>query len=100
MTLSTTPKAIAGPSTWVDDRLGAGPFLKRNMRKIFPDHWSFLLGEIALYSFILLLLTGTFLTFWFRPSMGDVVYNGSYAPLQGVEMSEAYASTLHISFDV
>ncbi|MBO3745607.1 ubiquinol-cytochrome c reductase cytochrome b subunit [Streptosporangiaceae bacterium NEAU-GS5] len=100
MTLTETPKAIAGASTFVDDRLGAGPFLKRNLRKIFPDHWSFLLGEIALYSFILLLLTGTFLTFWFRPSMGDVVYNGSYAPLQGVEMSEAYASTLHISFDV
>jgi ubiquinol-cytochrome c reductase cytochrome b subunit len=70
------------------------------MRKIFPDHWTFLLGEINLYTFIILLLTGTFLTLWFQPSMTDVVYNGSYVPLHGVRMTEAYASTLHISFDV
>ena len=70
------------------------------LRKIFPDHWSFLLGEIILYSFIILLLTGTFLTLWFQPSMTDVIYHGSYIPLRGVRMSEAYASTLNISFDV
>ncbi|MEV7802644.1 cytochrome bc complex cytochrome b subunit [Microbispora sp. NPDC088329] len=98
--MNAPPKAIAGVSTFVDDRIGAGNFLKRNLRKVFPDHWSFLLGEIALYSFIILLLTGTFLTFWFKPSMGEVVYTGNYAPLYGVKMSEAYASALHISFDV
>ncbi|GLW97167.1 ubiquinol-cytochrome c reductase cytochrome b subunit [Microtetraspora sp. NBRC 16547] len=98
--MDTPPKAIAGVSTFLDDRLGAGSFLKRNLRKMFPDHWSFLLGEIALYSFIILLLTGTFLTFWFRPTMGEVMYNGSYEPLKGVMMSEAYASALNISFDV
>ncbi|GAA4042983.1 cytochrome b [Nonomuraea soli] len=98
--LKATPKAISGPSSFIDDRIGAGSFLKRNMRKIFPDHWSFLLGEIALYSFIILLLTGTFLTFWFQPSMGHVEYNGPYAPLQGVMMSEAYASALELSFEV
>jgi ubiquinol-cytochrome c reductase cytochrome b subunit len=98
--MDTPPQAIAGVSTFLDDRLGAGSFLKRNLRKIFPDHWSFLLGEIALYSFIILLLTGTFLTFWFKPSMGEVAYSGSYQPLVGVRMSEAYASALHISFDV
>ncbi|TDD06602.1 cytochrome bc complex cytochrome b subunit [Nonomuraea deserti] len=98
--MTTVPKFIAGPSRYLDDRLGAAPFLKRNLRKIFPDHWSFLLGEIVLYSFIILLLTGTFLTFWFTPSMGHVVYDGSYAPLRGVGMSEAYASTLEITFDV
>jgi ubiquinol-cytochrome c reductase cytochrome b subunit len=70
------------------------------LRKVFPDHWSFLLGEIILYSFIILLLTGTFLTLWFQPSMTQVVYHGSYVPLRGVRMSEAYASTLRISFDV
>ena len=70
------------------------------LRKIFPDHWSFLLGEIALYSFIILLLTGTFLTLFFQPSMTEVVYHGSYTHLDGVKMSEAYASTLNISFDV
>ncbi|MEU6409570.1 ubiquinol-cytochrome c reductase cytochrome b subunit [Microbispora sp. NPDC046933] len=98
--MNAPPKAIAGASTFVDDRIGAGNFLKRNLRKIFPDHWSFLLGEIALYSFIILLLTGTFLTFWFKPSMGEVTYTGNYAPLYGVKMSEAYASALHISFDI
>ncbi|MCT9930090.1 ubiquinol-cytochrome c reductase cytochrome b subunit [Planotetraspora sp. A-T 1434] len=98
--MNTPPKAIADTSTFLDDRLGAGRFLKRNLRKVFPDHWSFLLGEIALYSFIILLLTGTFLTLWFKPSMGEVTYSGSYQPLVGVRMSEAYASALNISFDV
>ncbi|WP_433496928.1 cytochrome bc1 complex cytochrome b subunit [Sphaerimonospora sp. CA-214678] len=98
--LKSVPRRAAGPATFLDERLGAGSFVRRNMRKIFPDHWSFLLGEIALYSFIILLLTGTFLTFWFKPGMGEIVYNGPYAPLKGVMMSEAYASTLHISFEV
>ncbi|MGN9843198.1 cytochrome bc1 complex cytochrome b subunit [Nonomuraea sp. H19] len=98
--MTTPPKFITGPSKFLDERLGAANFLKRNLRKIFPDHWSFLLGEIALYSFIILLLTGTFLTFWFKPSMEHVIYDGSYAPLKGVGMSEAYASTLEISFEV
>ncbi|MGV9774165.1 cytochrome bc1 complex cytochrome b subunit, partial [Streptosporangium sp. NPDC003464] len=100
MSSGTVPKPIANMSSFIDDRTGAGNFLKRNLRKIFPDHWSFLLGEIALYSFVVLLLTGTFLTFFFRPSMGEVVYDGSYEPLKGVMMSEAYASSLHISFDI
>ena len=70
------------------------------MRKVFPDHWSFMLGEIALWSFVILLLTGTFLSFFFVPSMTDVVYHGSYTKLNGIRMSEAYQSTLNISFDV
>ncbi|MFL6128039.1 MAG: cytochrome bc complex cytochrome b subunit, partial [Mycobacteriales bacterium] len=68
--------------------------------KVFPDHWSFMLGEIALWSFVVLLLTGVFLTLWFTPSMGETTYQGSYGPLRGVPMSEAFASTLNISFDV
>ncbi len=84
----------------VDDRLiVAGP-LRRTLNKVFPDHWSFLLGEIALYSFIVLLLSGTYLTFFFDASMREVVYEGTYAPLRGAEMSAAYESTLYISFDV
>ncbi len=67
---------------------------------MFPDHWSFMLGEIALWSFVVLLLTGTFLTLWFKPSMAEVIYDGSYDQLRGLHMSEAYASTLDISFDV
>jgi ubiquinol-cytochrome c reductase cytochrome b subunit len=84
----------------LDERFGSANFVKRNARKVFPDHWSFMLGEIALYSFIILLLTGTFLTLWFKPSQGEVIYNGSYIPLHGLKMSEAYASTLEISFDI
>ena len=93
-------KGAAGTGKWVDDRLGSSNFVKRSLNKVFPDHWSFMLGEIALYSFIILLLTGTFLTFWFVPSAGHVTYNGSWVPLKGVQMSEAYASTLDLSFDV
>ena len=69
-------------------------------RKVFPDHWSFMLGEVALYSFVILLLSGTFLTFFFEPSMAETHYQGSYAPLKDVEMSVAYSSSLDISFDV
>jgi len=70
------------------------------MKKVFPDHWSFMLGEVAMYSMIICLLTGVFLSFWFVPSAGQIPYNGSYLPLQGVIMSEAYNSTLAISFDI
>src|SRR3712207_4479465 len=84
----------------VDDRLiVAGP-LRRTLNKVFPDHWSFLLGEIALYSFVVLLLSGTYLTFFYDPSLTEVEYEGSYAPLRGLEMSRAYESTLGLSFDV
>ncbi len=85
---------------YVDQRLGSNKFLGRNLGKVFPDHWSFMLGEIVLYSFIVVLLTGTYLTLFFNPSMVEVIYNGSYIPLKGVQMSEAYASTLNISFEV
>ncbi len=93
-------KALAGTGTFLDDRLRAAKSTRNLLKKIFPDHWTFLLGEIVLYSFIILLLTGTFLTFFFNPSMTSVVYHGTYTPLHGVRMSEAYASTLNISFDV
>ncbi len=72
----------------------------RLLRKAFPEHWSFLLGEIALYSLVVLLLTGVWLTFFFKPEMREVAYQGPYVPLRGVLMSEAFDSTLHISFDV
>jgi ubiquinol-cytochrome c reductase cytochrome b subunit len=94
------PNRAGQVATWVDDRTGLAGVAKKQVRKVFPDHWSFMLGEIALWSFVILLLTGTFLTLWFKPSMGEVVYNGSYDQLRGVSMSEAYASTLDISFDV
>lgn len=95
-----TSGALAGVSNWVDERTGAAKGVRFLMKKVFPDHWSFMLGEVALYSFVILLITGTFLTFWFVPSMGHTTYEGSYVPLQGIQMSEAYASTLDISFDI
>ena len=97
---TTESKSTPAAYNYVDSRVGFSAALKRNLRKVFPDHWSFMLGEIALYSFLILLLTGVFLTFWYKPSMTEVIYNGSYIPLKGVPMSEAFASTLEISFDV
>ena len=98
--MSARERVAGTVANYVDERTGAAAWMKKNLQKVFPDHWSFMLGEIALYSFVILLLSGTFLTFWFDPSMRTVVYEGSYQPLKEVEMSAAYASTLHISFDV
>jgi quinol---cytochrome-c reductase cytochrome b subunit len=100
MTKSKTTEALETTGVFVDDRLRAAKATTAFLRKLYPDHWSFLLGEIALYSFVILLLTGTFLTFFFQPSMTEVIYHGTYTPLRGVRMSDAYASTLNISFDV
>src|SRR4051794_33270163 len=97
---SLTATAARKVTRGLDDRMASANFLRRSMNKVFPDHWSFLLGEIALYSFVILLLSGTYLTFFYDPSMSETLYNGSYAPLHGVPMSQAYASTLHLSFDV
>jgi ubiquinol-cytochrome c reductase cytochrome b subunit len=94
------PKALSGTGGWLDDRFGGARGIRVFMRKVFPDHWSFLLGEVALWSFVILLLTGTFLSLFFVPSMTEVTYHGSYVRLHGIRMSEAYASTLRISFDV
>jgi quinol---cytochrome-c reductase cytochrome b subunit len=82
------------------DRISVAALARTVLRTVFPDHWSFLLGEIALWCFVILLVTGTLLAVWFQPSMTEVVYHGSYLPLRGVRMSQAYASTLKISFDV
>ncbi|POX52014.1 ubiquinol-cytochrome c reductase cytochrome b subunit [Streptomyces sp. Ru71] len=84
---------------WADGRLGIYS-MRFLIRKVFPDHWSFMFGEIALYSFLMLLLTGVWLSLFFDPSMTETVYNGSHTPLHGIPMSRAYESTLHITFDV
>ncbi|CAB4984001.1 unannotated protein [freshwater metagenome] len=98
--MSTGEKALGSVANYVDERTGAAAWMKKNLNKVFPDHWSFMLGEVTLYSFIILLLSGTFLTFWFDPSQREVLYEGEYQPLNGLKMSAAYASTLHISFDI
>jgi len=94
------PRWLAGTGGWLDDRFGGARGIRQLLKKVFPDHWSFMLGEIALYSFVILLLTGTFLSFFFVPSAAEIVYHGSYTKLDGIRMSQAYASTLNISFDV
>ncbi|WP_231123865.1 cytochrome bc1 complex cytochrome b subunit [Nocardioides sambongensis] len=99
-TPSKGSKRAGAVANWADERLGLGTAMKKNLRKVFPDHWSFMLGEVALWSFVVLLLTGVFLTLWFDPSMAEVEYNGSYDPLRGVHVSSAFASTMDISFDV
>jgi ubiquinol-cytochrome c reductase cytochrome b subunit len=92
--------ATAIAANYIDERTSISGLVKELGRKIFPDHWSFMLGEVALYSFIVILLTGTFLTFFFQASMAEVTYDGTYLPLKGIDMSAAMNSTLHISFDI
>jgi ubiquinol-cytochrome c reductase cytochrome b subunit len=84
----------------LDDRLGVAKGGRSFMDKIFPDHWSFMLGEIALYSFVILLVTGVFLTLYYIPSTALVTYHGSYLPLDGQRVTEAYASSVNLSFAV
>jgi ubiquinol-cytochrome c reductase cytochrome b subunit len=95
-----TNKIFGAAANYVDERTSMSGLVREVGRKIFPDHWSFMLGEVALYSFVVILLSGTFLTFFFQPSMAEVNYNGSYVPLKGLNMSAAMASTLDISFDI
>jgi quinol---cytochrome-c reductase cytochrome b subunit len=84
----------------LDQRTGAGSILGKALKYVFPDHWTFLFGEIALYSFVILVGTGIYLTLFFEPSTSQVVYHGSYAPLRGQEISKAYESALDLSFNV
>ena len=91
---------LDGLGGWLDDRFGGARGVRKLMRKVFPDHWTFMLGEIALWSFVILLLTGTYLALFFNPSTAPVVYHGSYVKLDGIRMSQAYQSTLRLSFDV
>ncbi|GII98040.1 menaquinol-cytochrome c reductase cytochrome b subunit precursor [Sediminihabitans luteus] len=100
MTTTTTERAAAGAADYLDQRTGIGHAVKEFARKTFPDHWSFLLGEIALYSFVVLILSGFFLTMFFVPSMALVTHHGAPNTMDGVLMSEAFSSTLHTSFEV
>jgi len=85
---------------WVDRRTGLASPVRVAMRKVFPDHWSFLLGEIALFAFVILLATGTFMTFFYTPDARQVTYQGTYQTLDGAQMSAAFASVMRLSFDV
>jgi ubiquinol-cytochrome c reductase cytochrome b subunit len=91
---------VGAAANYLDERTSLSGLVKELGRKIFPDHWSFMLGEIALWAFVVVLLSGTFLTFFFQASMVETHYYGAYAPMRGIEMSAALESSLHISFDV
>ena len=84
----------------LDQRYHPAAGMRKQFNKVFPTHWSFMLGEIALYSFIILLLSGTYLGLFFDPSMQEVTYSGVFDNLRGLPMSRAYESALEISFDV
>ena len=94
--MSTDP--IQDPIRFIDERTAAAPMLRKGLRYLFPDHWSFLLGEVALYCFIILIATGVYLALFFDPSTAKTVYHGAYNELRGREMSAAYKSVLDISF--
>ncbi|MGW9626739.1 cytochrome bc1 complex cytochrome b subunit [Microbacterium sp. NPDC055521] len=91
---------IGATANYLDERTSLSGFVKELGRKIFPDHWSFMLGEIALWAFVAVFLSGTFLTFFFQASMAPTHYTGAYAPLRGVEMTAAFESALRISWDI
>lgn len=97
---TTKPSRAAIAANNIDERYTASGLIRPQINKVFPTHWSFMLGEIALYSFIILLLSGVYLTLFFDPSMSKVIYDGAYAPLNGVEMSAAYHTALDLSFEV
>jgi ubiquinol-cytochrome c reductase cytochrome b subunit len=94
------PDPLAEPIRFVDERLGAAGAIRAALRYVFPDHWSFLIGEIALYAFIALIASGVYLALFFEPSTAETVYRGSYVPLQGATMSHAYLSTVRLSLDI
>src|SRR5205807_1972662 len=104
---SATPRPTSGeplvdpikdPVRFLDERTASAPLLRKALRYLFPDNWSFLLGEVALYSFIILVATGIYLALFFDPSTAKTVYHGPYRPLDGQTMSAAYKSVLDISF--
>ena len=92
------PDPVEDPVRFIDERTAAAPLLRKTLRYLFPDNWSFLLGEVALYSFIVLIATGIYLALFFDPSTAKTVYHGPYRPLDGQTMSAAYKSVLDISF--
>ncbi|HEX5013444.1 MAG TPA: cytochrome b, partial [Candidatus Limnocylindrales bacterium] len=96
--MTESPTELERLGQWIDSRTGAFGIARTFLRKVFPDHWSFLLGEIALFCFVILVATGTFLTFFYQASSAPVVYDGPWTPLQGHEVSAAYDSVMAISF--
>jgi quinol---cytochrome-c reductase cytochrome b subunit len=85
---------------WLDNRTGLADPTRLILRKVFPDHWSFLLGEVALFCFVILVATGTFMTFFYIPDSRPTTYTGPFASLKGQEVSAAFDSVMRLSFEV
>jgi ubiquinol-cytochrome c reductase cytochrome b subunit len=88
---------LAEPVRFIDERTSAAPLLRKTLRYLFPDHWSFLLGEVALNAFLILILTGIYLALFYEPSTAKTIYHGPYVPLDGVSMSDAFKSVVDLS---
>jgi ubiquinol-cytochrome c reductase cytochrome b subunit len=95
-----TPTELERVVGWLDERTGMAGIARTTLRKVFPDHWSFLLGEVALFCFVILVATGTFLTFFYVPSAAPTTYTGSYEPMQGQTVSEAFQSVVNLSLEI
>jgi len=93
-------KGLPRPLRRVDEQLGIVTLANAAFRRVFPDHWSFLLGQIALSSFVVILLSGIYLTFFFTPDTRQTVYDGPYAPLHGARVSATFDSVMRLSFQV
>jgi len=98
--MSPRERAARDPLGFIDERLSTNRPLRKALRYVFPDHWSFMLGEVALYAFLILVATGIFLALFFEPSLATRTYDGPFAALRGHAVSAAYASTLSISSTV
>lgn len=84
----------------LDERVAHRRIGRTASRKIFPMHWSFLLGEVSLIAFVVLVATGLFLTMFYVPSTESTVYEGSSVVHQGREFPAAYESILRLSHDI
>jgi ubiquinol-cytochrome c reductase cytochrome b subunit len=84
----------------LDQRLRLAGQARKQSSHVFPKHHSFFWGEIALYSFVVLILTGTVLALHFVPDTTEVIYNGAYRDLRGQHMSRAYETAVQLSVEV
>jgi cytochrome b-561 len=98
-TADRATEAARGAYGWLDARLGLQEE-QSFLGKAFPAEDSFLLGEVALFCFVLLVLTGIFLGMFFEPSTTKAEYDGSVSEYQGEELPESYVSVLNITYDV
>ncbi|MFL5780754.1 MAG: cytochrome bc complex cytochrome b subunit [Thermoleophilaceae bacterium] len=80
--LKDVPVAVVG---WVDERTGAGPFLRGFLYRKVPHgtNWFYTLGSATMFAFLSQAVTGVFLAMYYRPST-----------------TQAYESIQHIQNDV